>query len=86
MSRKKDNEALRTLRQLDEVRWESNKELGITDANRYVDGVALRPDMGVKGDDSKDLVKAGEETIRKEGLRKTLANLEKDVRSRKSEV
>ncbi len=86
MSCKKDNEALRTVRQLDEVRWESNKELGITDANRYVDGVALRPDTVLEGDDSKDLVKAGEETIRKEGLRKTLANLEKDIRNRKSEV
>ncbi|MEW5762256.1 MAG: small acid-soluble spore protein [Bacillota bacterium] len=76
MGHKKDNDELRTVRQLDALQWETAKELGLEDEITLA-GAKLNPDnLGIKGRKArKRAVKPGEEALADEGVRKTELHL-----------
>jgi len=76
MGHKKDNDKLRTERQLDRLKWETAKELGLEDdlANAG-DELTVREAGKIGGNMVRKLVKAGEEALAEEGDRKALLNL-----------
>lgn len=66
MSHKKDFDELSTARQMDRLRWETAKEVGLQDGEF---GVEITPEeLGVAR--MRDLVKTQEEIMRHEGARK----------------
>lgn len=66
MTHKKDNEALRTAHQLDQLQWETQKELGLQDGEF---GVEITPeDLGVA--QMRQIVKSAEKSLQREGARK----------------
>lgn len=69
------HDRLRTLRQYDALRWETAKELGLTDQNRSVSGIVLQPGATTPAPKPGALVEAGEEALAREGRRKAEANL-----------
>lgn len=75
MSHKKNFDRLRTLRQLDALRWETAKELGLADDNETLDGIVLQPGAAPQEHTPRALVEAGEEALAREGRRKAEANL-----------
>ncbi|MCS5697333.1 MULTISPECIES: alpha/beta-type small acid-soluble spore protein [Desulfofundulus] len=79
MGHKKDNDKLRTERQLDRLKWETAKELGLEDdlANAG-DELTVREAGKIGGNMVRKLVKAGEEALAEEGDRKALLNLKDD--------
>lgn len=80
MSHKKDNDQLRTERQLDSLKWETAKELGLDDdlANAG-DELTTREAGKIGGNMVRKLVKAGEEALAEEGERKARLNLKDDL-------
>lgn len=79
MGHKKDNDKLRTERQLDRLKWETAKELGLEDdlANAG-DELTVREAGKIGGNMVRKLVKAEEEALAEEGDRKALLNLKDD--------
>ncbi|AEG16253.1 small acid-soluble spore protein alpha/beta type [Desulfofundulus kuznetsovii DSM 6115] len=79
MGHKKDNDKLRTERQLDRLKWETAKELGLEDdlANAG-DELTVREAGKIGGNMVRKLVKAGEEALAEEGDRKARLNLQDD--------
>lgn len=79
MGHKKDNDKLRTERQLDRLKWETAKELGLEDdlANAG-DELTVREAGKIGGNMVRKLVKAGEEALAEEGDRKARLNLPDD--------
>ncbi|NHM27248.1 alpha/beta-type small acid-soluble spore protein [Desulfofundulus sp. TPOSR] len=77
MGHKKDNDKLRTERQLDRLKWETAKELGLEDdlANAG-DELTVREAGKIGGNMVRKLVKAGEEALAEEGDRKARMNLQ----------
>lgn len=73
MGHKKDNEKLRTRRQLDRLKWETAKELGLEEGAGPA-GEELEPDNR-RVQDEKGAVKRGEEALAEEGKRKAELNL-----------
>lgn len=80
MGHKKDNDQLRTERQLDSLKWETAKELGLDDdlANAG-DELTTREAGKIGGNMVRKLVKAGEEALAEEGERKARLNLKDDL-------
>ncbi|WP_338823238.1 hypothetical protein MHOCP_14570 [Moorella humiferrea] len=80
MSHKKDNDRLRTERQLDKLKWETTKELGLEDdlANAGEE-LTTREAGKIGGNMVRKLVKAGEKALAEEGDRKARLNLEDDL-------
>lgn len=74
MGRKKNNDRLRTLRQLDRLKWETAEHLGLADDMKDPDELSVREAGKVGGQMVKRLVKKGEEAIAREGVRKTRKN------------
>ncbi len=79
MGLKKDNDKLRTERQLDRLKWETTRELGLEDdlANAG-DELTVREAGKIGGNMVRKLVKAGEEALAVEGNRKARLNLQDD--------
>ncbi|MGB9804178.1 small, acid-soluble spore protein, alpha/beta type [Desulfofundulus sp.] len=79
MGHKKDNDRLRTERQLDRLKWETARELGLEDdlANAG-DELTVREAGKIGGNMVRKLVKAGEEALAEEGDRKARLNLQDD--------
>ncbi|MDQ0287133.1 hypothetical protein J2Z49_002252 [Desulfofundulus luciae] len=79
MGHKKDNDKLRTERQLDRLKWETARELGLEDdlANAG-DELTVREAGKIGGNMVRKLVKAGEEALAEEGDRKARLNLQDD--------
>lgn len=77
MGHKKDNDRLRTERQLDRLKWETAKELGLEDdlANPGEE-LTVREAGKIGGNMVRKLVKAGEEALAEEGDRKARLNLQ----------
>jgi hypothetical protein len=77
MGHKKDNDKLRTDRQLDRLKWETARELGLEDdlANAG-DELTVREAGKIGGNMVRKLVKAGEEVLAEEGDRKARMNLQ----------
>jgi len=77
MSHKKNNDALRTEDQLDRLKWETAKELGLEDdlANAGEE-LTVREAGKIGGNMVRKLVKAGEKALAKEGDRKARLNLQ----------
>ncbi|SHI35436.1 alpha/beta-type small acid-soluble spore protein [Desulfofundulus thermosubterraneus] len=80
MGHKKDNDKLRTERQLDRLKWETAKELGLEDdlANAG-DELTVREAGKIGGNMVRKLVKAGEKALAEEGDRKARLNLQDDL-------
>lgn len=80
MGHKKDNDQLRTERQLDKLKWETAKELGLDDdlANAG-DELTTREAGKIGGNMVRKLVKAGEKALAEEGDRKARLNLKDDL-------
>ncbi|WP_406676274.1 small, acid-soluble spore protein, alpha/beta type [Neomoorella carbonis] len=80
MSPKKDNDRLRTERQLDKLKWETAKELGLDDdlANAGEE-LTTREAGKIGGNMVRKLVKAGEKALAVEGDRKTRLNLQDEL-------
>ncbi|MGE5549893.1 MAG: small acid-soluble spore protein [Bacteroidota bacterium] len=75
MSHKKDADRLRTQRALDRIRWESAKELGLTDETRYDPPMTpIWPDYPSTGG-IKDRLRSAEEKLARESARKAELNL-----------
>jgi len=76
MGRKKDNNRLRTERQLDQLKWETAQELGLEDDLREGgDELSVREAGKIGGKMVKKLVKRGEQALEREGTRKAEKNL-----------
>ncbi|SMB99872.1 Small, acid-soluble spore protein, alpha/beta type [Thermanaeromonas toyohensis ToBE] len=77
MGHKKDNDRLRTERQLDKLKWETAKELGLEDdlANAGEE-LTVREAGKIGGNMVRKLVKAGERALAEEGDRKARLNLQ----------
>ncbi len=75
MGRKKNNDRLRTARQLDRLKWETAEQLGLNDDLRNPDELTVREAGKVGGQMTKKLVKQGERTLAKESARKAEKNL-----------
>jgi hypothetical protein len=75
LGRKKNNDRLRTLRQLDRLKWETAEHLGLADDVGRPRELTAR-EAGKLGDQvAKRSVKQGEQAIRREGARKAEKNL-----------
>ncbi|MGE5587458.1 MAG: small, acid-soluble spore protein, alpha/beta type [Clostridia bacterium] len=75
MGRKKNNDRLRTLRQLDRLKWETAERLGLADDMKNPDELTVREAGKVGGQMVKRLVKKGEEVIERESARNAEKNL-----------
>lgn len=77
MSHKKDNDQLRSENQMDKLKWETAKELGLEDdlANPG-DELTVREAGKIGGNMVRKLVKAGEKALASEGKRKVDLNLQ----------
>ncbi|MGE5574258.1 MAG: small, acid-soluble spore protein, alpha/beta type [Bacteroidota bacterium] len=75
MGRKKNNDRLRTLRQVDRLKWETAEQLGLVDDMKDADELSVREAGKVGGQMVRKLVKKGEEAIAKENARKVERNL-----------
>ncbi len=73
MSHKKDYDRLRTKRQLDRLKWETVKEMGLEEGVKSA-GEAFESDNPRVGDE-KEAVKRGEKALAGEGRRKTELHL-----------
>ncbi|KYH32940.1 alpha/beta-type small acid-soluble spore protein [Neomoorella mulderi] len=80
MGHKKDNDRLRTERQLEKLKWETAKELGLDDdlANPG-DELTTREAGKIGGNMVRKLVKAGEKALAGEGDRKARLNLQDEL-------
>lgn len=79
MSRKKDNDGLRTGRALDRLKWETAKELGLEDDMAGGgDELSVREAGKIGGNMVKKLVKSGERALAEEGGRKAGLNIKDD--------
>ncbi|MDI7246258.1 MAG: small, acid-soluble spore protein, alpha/beta type [Bacillota bacterium] len=74
MGRKKNNDRLRTLRQVDRLKWETAEQLGLADDMKDADELSVREAGKVGGQMVRKLVKKGEEAIAKESARKAERN------------
>ncbi|MBE3572225.1 MAG: small, acid-soluble spore protein, alpha/beta type [Moorella humiferrea] len=80
MGHKKDNDQLRTERQLDKLKWETAKELGLDDdLDDAGDELTTREAGKIGGNMVRKLVKAGEKALAEEGDRKARLNLKDDL-------
>ncbi|CEP66247.1 Small acid-soluble spore protein,alpha/beta-type [Moorella glycerini] len=80
MGHKKDNDRLRTERQLDKLKWETAKELGLDDDLASAgDELTTREAGKIGGNMVRKLVKAGEKALAGEGDRKARLNLQDDL-------
>ena len=75
MGRKRNNDRLRTLRQLDRLKWETAEQLGLSDDMKDPDELSVREAGKVGGQMVKKLVKKGEEAIVEESAGKADKNL-----------
>ncbi|MGB9866962.1 MAG: small, acid-soluble spore protein, alpha/beta type [Bacillota bacterium] len=75
MSHKKDNDSLRTERQLDKLKWETAKQLGLDDDLSDPDQLTVREAGKIGGNMVRKLVKQGERAIAAEGDRIAQANI-----------
>jgi len=79
VSHKKDNDRLRTQRQLDKLKWETANELGLKDdLSTLGNALTLGDADKIGGNTTKKLVKAGERAIAEEGDRKARLNLKEN--------
>ncbi|MGI6285565.1 alpha/beta-type small acid-soluble spore protein [Neomoorella humiferrea] len=80
MGHKKDNDQLRTERQLDKLKWETAKELGLDDDLANAGNELTTREAGkIGGNMVRKLVKAGEKALAEEGDRKARLNLKDDL-------
>lgn len=80
MGHKKDSDQLRTERQLDRLKWETAKELGLDDdLTNAGDELTVREAGKIGGNMVRKLVKAGEKDLAEEGNRKARLNLKDDL-------
>ncbi|WP_258359155.1 alpha/beta-type small acid-soluble spore protein [Moorella sulfitireducens (nom. illeg.)] len=80
MSHKKDNDRLRTERQLDKLKWETAKELGLEDDLGNAGDELTTGEAGkIGGNMVRKLVKAGEKALAEEGERKARLNLQDEL-------
>ncbi|GEA15880.1 MAG: small acid-soluble spore protein [Moorella sp. (in: firmicutes)] len=80
MSHKKDNDRLRTERQLDKLKWETAKELGLDDDLANPGDELTTGEAGkIGGNMVRKLVKAGEKALAEEGERKARLNLQDEL-------
>lgn len=80
MGHKKDNDQLRTERQLDKLKWETAKELGLDDDLANAGDELTTWEAGkIGGNMVRKLVKAGEKALAEEGNRKARLNLKDDL-------
>lgn len=79
MGHKKDNDELRTKNELDQLKYETAKELGLENDLSDPDELTVREAGKIGGNMTKKLVKAGERALAKEGDRKARLNLEDDL-------
>ncbi len=76
MGRKKNNDNLRTNRQLDRLKWETARELGLEeDLSIGGDELSVREAGKIGGNMTRKLVKKGEEALAEEGDHKANLNL-----------
>ncbi len=75
VGRKRNNDRLRTLRQLDRLKWETAEQLGLSDDMKDPDELSVREAGKVGGQMVKKLVKKGEEAIVEESAGKADKNL-----------
>lgn len=75
MSHKKENDQLRTERQLDYLKWETARELGQDDLSNAENQLGLEEMGWTDSGETRSMVKAAEETLSKEGGRKAQRNL-----------
>ncbi|PRR74751.1 alpha/beta-type small acid-soluble spore protein [Neomoorella humiferrea] len=80
MGHKKDNDQLRTERQLDKLKWETAKELGLDDDLANAGNELTTREAGkIGGNMVRKLVKSGEKALAEEGDRKARLNLKDDL-------
>lgn len=79
MSHKKDNDQLRTKNQMDQLKYETAKELGLENDLSDPDELSVREAGKIGGNMTKKLVKAGERALADEGDRKARLNLKDDL-------
>lgn len=80
LGHKKNNDRLRTQNQLDKLKWETAKELGLENELSESGGQLSAKEAGrIGGNMTRKLVKAGERALFEEGGRKTVRNLEDDL-------
>ncbi|HHY31950.1 MAG TPA: alpha/beta-type small acid-soluble spore protein [Firmicutes bacterium] len=75
MGRKKSNDRLRTLRQLDRLKWETAEQLGLTDDLKDPDKLSAVEAGKIGGQMVKKLVKKGERALAEDSARKAEKNL-----------
>jgi Small, acid-soluble spore proteins, alpha/beta type. len=75
MGRKKDNDDLRTRRQLDELKWQTAQQLGLDDDLKDPDELSVREAGKIGGNMVKKLIKKGEEAIANGGGRIARENI-----------
>lgn len=74
---KKDNDKMRTQNQMDKLKWETAKELGLEDdLSNPGDELTVRETGKIGGNMTKKLVKEGEKALEEEGDRKARLNLQ----------
>lgn len=79
LGHKKNNDRLRTQNQLDKLKWETAKELGLENELSESGGQLSAKEAGrIGGNMTRKLVKAGERALYEEGGRKAVRNLEDD--------
>lgn len=77
MGHKKNNERLRTQNQLDKLKWETAKELGLeNDLSEAGNRLSAKEAGRIGGNMTKKLVKAGERALYEEGGRKAAQHLD----------
>lgn len=76
MSHKKDNDILRTERQLDKLKWETAQQLGLDDDLADPDRLSVREAGKIGGNMVRKLVKEGERAIARESGRIAQANID----------
>jgi len=75
LGRKKSNDRLRTLRQLDRLKWETAEQLGLTDDLKDPDKLSAVEAGKIGGQMVKKLVKKGERALAEDSARKAEKNL-----------
>lgn len=75
MSRKKDNDDLRSRRQLEKLKWETAQQLGLDDDLKDPDELSVREAGKIGGNMVRKLIKKGEEAIAEEGGRIAQENI-----------
>lgn len=74
LGRKKSNDRLRTLRQLDRLKWETAEQLGLTDDMKDPDELSVREAGKVGGQMVRKRAKEGERALARDGARKAEEN------------